>query len=181
MNQDIEKRLRAVRLPGPGPALRDRVLAAVSAELASPVKAARSNGRLSKHPALAAAACLLASLILNQIVNASLDRRFAHLLGPRPVPRQAADLASDIQSITDPETGQWALERLTTGVRPRNDPLDHARRLEHLIRRLAIELGGIADETSQERPQVARDLRGGLDRLAPGAERLVRLEHWNTA
>jgi hypothetical protein len=181
MNNDIERRLSELRLPGPGPALRERVLAAVASELKFGGKPVRMRRRFRISPALAIVACLGGSLLLNHLVSSALDRRLARLLGPPLVPRQAAELAAEIASITDAKTGRWALARLTACGSQGSDPRHHANRLQTLIRELTADVEGNPDETPQENSQVGRDLRGSRDHPASGAERLVRLEHWNTA
>ena len=76
-----------------------------------------SRRRWRFRPGLAAAAALLASLLLNHVVNTTMDRRLAAVLGPRPVPRQAAEIAADIAALTDSQTGKWAFDRLVSQPR----------------------------------------------------------------
>src|SRR4051794_15510191 len=104
MNDDIERRLRQATPRGAPPELRARALAAVAAELPSAEPA--YSGRPLRL-AIATAASVLAGLWLNVWVTDRLDRRLAVVLGPPPVHRQAAEIAADIASITDPSTGRW--------------------------------------------------------------------------
>ena len=179
MNQDIERLLDDLTPRGPGPELRDRVLAAVGDALAeAPTPACR---RLRFRPGLGVAAALLVSLLINHIVNASLDRRLAAVLGPPTVPRQAAEIAAEIAVLTDSRTGQWAFERLAASQSQSVDPQHYPVRLQELIRQVTGDLEEPSHETSEENPQVDRDLRGSIDRHPPGAQRLLRLEHRNRA
>ena len=176
MNDDIERRLRQVTPRGAPPELRSRVLAAVAGELH-----AVTHSRRTHRPGLAVAAALLAGLALNYWVNDTLDRRLAIVLGPPPVHRQAAEIAADVASITDPSTGQWVYERLAAG-RPRDDDgRQYAVRLQQMIQQFTVDLKETADETPQKNPQMDRDRRGSRDRHPADAQRVLRLEHRNTA
>ena len=176
MSDEIEGRLRQVTPRGAPPELRPRVLAALADELGSV-----APPRRSPRPGLAVAAALLFSLALNVLVTHTLDRRLAVVLGPPPVPRQAAEIAAEIASVTDPATGRWAYERLAVG-RPRGD---HARRyvlrLRQMLRQFTVDLEETAHETPEENPQMDRDYRGSRDRHPADAQRVLRLEHRNTA
>jgi hypothetical protein len=185
MNQDLERMLNQVTPPALPPELRERVLAAVDRELvatASPgsgVSRARVGWRF--RPGLAAAALLLASLVLNQLVSTAVDRRLAAVLGPRPVPRQAALLAAEIADLTDPQTGAWALERLATSQRAEGNPQLYPLRLLRMINQIAAENQEPSHGTRQKNMQMDHDRRGDRDRRPPGAQRILRLEHGNTA
>jgi hypothetical protein len=179
MNQDTERRLHQQMLRGPDAELRQRVLAAVEDVLADSSPPARRRSLF--RPGLAAAAALLASLLLNHVVNSSLDRRLAAVLGPPPVPRQAAEIAAEITTLTDSRTGQWAFERLTASRGPIVDSQEFVVRVQELIRQVTRDLEEPSHETSEEDPQVDRDLRGRIDRDPPGAQRLLRLEQRNCA
>jgi hypothetical protein len=138
MNDNIERRLRQVTARGASPELRPRVLAAVAGQLrlATPLP---SRGPLRL--ALAIAASLLAGLALNYWVNDAIDRRLAVVFGPRPVPKQAAELAAEIASITDPATGQWAYQRLAASHPRDDDAHQYAVRLQQMIQQLTVDIG----------------------------------------
>jgi hypothetical protein len=177
--------LNQVTPPALPPELRERVLAAVDRELVatasrgSGVSRARVGWRF--RPGLAAAALLLASLALNQMVSSALDRRLAVVLGPRPVPRLAALIAGEIADLTDARTGEWALDRLAACQAPEADTRLYPLRLKQLLEELAAETQELSYETSLRHRQMGRDRRGGLDRQPPGSQRILRLEHRNTA
>ncbi len=176
MSDEIEGRLRQVTPRGAPPELRPRVLAAVADAFDSVAPPRRSRG-----PGLAVAAALLFSLALNVLVTATLDRRLAVVLGPPLVSRQAAEIAADIASVTDPATGRWAYERLAAG-RPRGDDArQYVLRLRQMIRQLTVDLEETADERPEENPQMDRDHRGSRDRHPADAQHVLRLEHRNTA
>ncbi len=179
MNHDIERLLDELTPRGPAPELRDRVLAAVGDALAEASRPARFRYRL--RPGLGVAASLLASLLMNYLVNASVDRRLTAVLGPRPVPRQAVEIAAEIATLTDSRTGQWAFERLAASRSPSADPEYYPVQLQELIRQVTGDLEEPSHETSKESTQVDRDLRGRIDRDPPGAQRLLRLEQRNRA
>jgi hypothetical protein len=178
MNDDIERRLRRVTPRGAPPELRARVLAALAAELPSGDPAA---SRRTFRPALAVAAALLASLGLNFWVNDRLDRRLAVVLGPPPVHRQAAEIAADVASVTDPATGRWVYQRLAASRPREEDARQYAIRLRQMIQQLTANLEETADEAPQENPQMDRDRRGSRDRHPALRQCLLRLEHRNTA
>ncbi len=180
MSQDIERLLNQVTPPDLPPELRDRVLAAVNNELTVIVRTpARSRPR--SRPGLAAAAALLVSLVLNHVVNTTVDRRLAEVLGPRPVPQQAAEIAADIATLTSSQTGKWAFDRFTADRGREGDTQLYFQRLKLMIDQLTAETREDADETLQEDLQMDRDRRGRSDRHPPGAQRILRLEHRNTA
>jgi len=176
MNDDIERRLRQVTPRGAPPELRPRVLAAVAGELN-----AATYSRGTHHLALAVAAAVLASLALNYWVNDTLDRRFAIVLGPPSVHREAAEIAADVASITDPTTGQWVYERLAAGRPHGDDARQYAIRLQQMIQQLTVDLKETPDEALQENSQMDRDLHGSGNRHPVDAQRVLRLEHRNTA
>jgi hypothetical protein len=138
MNDDIEGRLQQMTPRGAPPELRPRVLAAVADQL-------RTGPPLPSHgplrPALAIAASLLAGLALNYWVNDAIDRRLAIVFGPRPVPRQAVEIAAEIASITDPATGQWAYQRLAASHPRDDDAHQYAVRLQQMIQQLTVDIG----------------------------------------
>jgi hypothetical protein len=179
MNQDIERLLDEWTPRGPAPELRGRVLAAVEDALAEAPTPARRRFRV--RPGLGVAAALLASLLMNHLVNTLLDRRLAAVLGPPPVPRQATEIAAEIAGLTDSRTGQWAFERLAASRSESADPQHYPVQLHELIRQVSGDLEEPSHETSEENPQVVRDLRGSIDHHPSGAQRLLRLEHRNRA
>jgi hypothetical protein len=179
MTHDIERCLEQATPRGPGPQVRARVLAAVNRELTG---ADRPAGRVFRfRPGLFAAAMLLGSLLLNYLVNVSVDRRLARVLGPPPAHRLAAELATDIAAVTDPRTGDWAFQRLSTEPPPRQEFRPYAARLQELIRQVTVEPEDPRHETIEESLQMDRDLRGRLDRSPADRQCLLRLEYWNRA
>ncbi|GAC1474297.1 MAG: hypothetical protein NVSMB9_24380 [Isosphaeraceae bacterium] len=177
MNDDIERALRQVTPRGASTELRSRVLAAVADEL----KTIASPRRRSPGSALAVAASLLVSLALNYQVNRTLDRRLAIVLGPIPVPKQAAEIAADIAAVSNPSTGQWVYAQLASSRPPVEDPRRSALRLQQMIRELTVDLKEPAHETPRKNPRVDRDLSGSRDRAPALDQCVLRLEHWNTA
>lgn len=178
MSDDLERKLRQVTPRSAPPELRLRVLAAVADEL-NLVTPSRRPPRLAL--AVAVAATVLVSLAMNFVVSDAVDRRLAIVLGPRPVQRQAAEIAADIASVTDSTTGQWAYERLASD-RPRGDDAHrYALRLRRAIQQFTVDLGETTDETPRKNPQVDRDRRGSRDRRPADAQYVLRLEHRDTA
>ena len=122
MNSDdhVEERLRRVTPRGTGTGLREQVLAAVGRELsADPL--ARWERRLG----LAVAASIALGIVLN-VWAVRVDRQVqARLYGPRPVPRQIADLAETVASVTDAETGRRLERQLATMWRSREAELPY--------------------------------------------------------
>ena len=178
MSDDLERRLRQVTPPGAPPELRHRVLAAVADELNF---THRSRRPLRRVLALAVAAAVLVSLALNSVVSGSIDRRLAVVLGPRPVRRDAAEIAAEIASVTDAPTGQWAYERLAADQSSSDDALRYAVQLQQMIRQLTVDLEEITDETPRKNPHVDRDRSGSRDRRSADAQCVLRLEHRYTA
>jgi len=178
MNDEIERRHRQAAPPGTPPELRGRVLDAVAGELRS-TAAAPSRRRF--RPGLTVAASLLASVALNYWVSARLDRRLAIALGPPQVCRQAAEIAADVASITEPSTGKWVYERLTAG-RPRGDHAGlYAVRLQQLIQELTVDHKENAYESPEKVHQMDRNRRDSRDYHPADSECLFRLEYRNTA
>jgi hypothetical protein len=178
MSDEVEGLLRQVTVRGAPPELRARILGKVEEQLHR-TAGRRSRGRM--RPALAAAASLLGAIALNYWVNAALDRRLAKVLGPPVVRRQAAEIAAEIASITEPVTGQWAYERLTR-LPPTDDlPRRYAVRLNQVVRQLTFDDKELAHETRDESPQMDRDRRSSLDQCPFTPQCVLRLEHWNAA
>jgi hypothetical protein len=178
MSDDLERRFRQVTPPGAPPELRLRVLAAVADELNSVHRARRP---LRHVLAWAVAAAVLVSLALNTVVSSSIDRRLAVVLGPRPVRRDAAEIAAEIASVTDAPTGQWAYERLASDQSHGDDALRYVVRLRQMIRQLTVDIEEITDETPQKNPHLDRDRSGSRDRRPADAQCVLRLEHRYTA
>ncbi len=176
MNDDIERRLRQVTPQGAPPELRSRVLAAVAGELN-----AATRSRRTYRPLLAVAAAVLAALALNYWVNYTVDQRLAIVLGPPPVRIGAAEIAADVGAVADPSIGQWVYERLAASQPPGDDALRYAVRLRQMIQQLTVDLKETSDEASQENSQMDRDRRRSGNRHPADAQRVLRLEHRNTA
>jgi hypothetical protein len=185
MSQDIERLLHQITPPSLPPELRASVLAAVEKELNTTCLASSSprpaRRRLRIRPGLAVGATLLASMILNHMVNSTVDRLLAAVLGPRPIPLQPAEIAAEIACLTDSRTGQWAFERLVTARVREADAQLYPLRLQQIIHQLTAEIEETPDESPQEDLQMDRDRRGSRDRYDAGAERCLRLDHRNTA
>jgi hypothetical protein len=180
MSEDIERRLRQLTPIGAPPELRARVLVAVADELRTqPVPPAPLLRSL--RPAFAIAAGVLAGLGLNLWVNDRLDRRLAIVLGPPPVRRQAAEIADDVASITDPATGRWIYQRLAASRPDPDETRRYAARLRRLIRELTLNHGETADAALQEDPQSGRDHHGSRDRHPADPQRPLRLANRDTA
>jgi hypothetical protein len=178
MSDDLERRLRQATPRGASPELRHRVLAAVGDELNS-VSPSRRPLRLAL--AVAVAAAVLVSLAMNYVVSNSIEHRLALVLGPRPVCRDAAEIAADITSVTDASTGQWAYERLASGRTRGDDALSYAVRLHEVIHQFTVDLEETTDETPQKNLHMGRDRRGSRDRRPSDAQYVLCLEHRHTA
>jgi len=203
MNDEAEHVLGRLTARGAPPELRGRVLDAVWAELRvaadAPVAvgarspagdgpedagrraAAARPARYGRHMLLVVAASLVAAVGLNLLVHRTLDRRMAALLGAAPVQKQAAQLASEVASVTDRQTGQWVYQRLIA-ARPRPTTVgEYAAQLQQAIRQFTTDLTDNSHATTQEIPQMDWHRSGRDDRRPAGAQRLVRLEHRYTA
>ena len=88
--------------------------------------------------------------MLNHVVNTTVDRRLAAVLGPRPIPRQAAEIAADIAALTDSRTGQWAFERLAASRGEEGDAQLYPLRLQQMIHQLTADSKETPDEAPQE-------------------------------
>ena len=131
MNHDSERLLeQLVPCPAP-PELRQRVLAAVTRELAAgrPLRWERWCG-------LAVAAGLLLGLGLNAWVVQAQEQRLARLYGPRPVPQQIVELARAVESVTDAETAQRVQQQLATAQQQRQHRSQPGYRIEEIINAL---------------------------------------------
>jgi hypothetical protein len=185
MNQNLERLLNQVTPRALPTELRERVLAAVGEELnpTCPTVSAfpPARRRLRLRPGLAVAASLLISLVLNYAVNTTLDRRLLAVLGPRPVPRHAAEIAADIAALTDSQTGAWAFDRLASSRGQEDDAHLYPIRLKRMIDQLTADTQETPDEAPQENLQMDRDRHGSRDRNPSGAQRILRMDHWNTA
>jgi hypothetical protein len=179
MNDDIERRLRQVTPRDAPPELRTRVLAAVAGQLQAdtPLPSRRRPFR----PAIAVAASLLASLALNYWINDTIEGRLAIVLGPPPISRRAAEIADEIASITDPETGRWVYERLAASGPRDDDVREYAVRLQQMIQRLTADMKETVHEAPQKSPQMDWNRRGSRDCHPADAQCVLRLEHWYRA
>jgi hypothetical protein len=180
MTDDLERRLRQVSPVGAPPELRARVLAAVAQQLhlAAPIS---SHRPIRFRPAVAVAAGLVVSLGLNVWVSDRLDRRLATVLGPPPAWRQAAEIADDVATITDPSTGRWVYQQLAASHDDPNDARRSAFRLRQIIRQFTASFEETTDETLQDHPQMDRDRHGSRDLHPAGRQCLRRLEQRLTA
>ncbi len=59
------------------------------------------------------AASLLLGIGMNVWVSKASERHLAELFGPPPISKGAMEIAKDMETITDEETGQWVYQRLT--------------------------------------------------------------------
>jgi hypothetical protein len=175
VNEDLEGVLGRLTPRGAPPGLRPQVLAAVEDRLQAPAVSPRT-----RRWALAAAALLLVSVGLNVWVNRMHERRLAGLLGPPPVPYEAAQIASAIARVSDAETGQWFLRRLAARRQPQGDPARYQARIEQILHNLQADFKEIDDEKAQEDPQVDRDRAGRAGGSASDCQRLVRLDYRRT-
>jgi hypothetical protein len=109
MNQDdhMEQRLCRLTPRRAAPELREQVLAAVGRGLSADLMS-----RWERRLGLAAAASVLLGVVLNVWANKTTDRRLARLYGPPPVPRQIAEIARAVQSVTDAQTGRRIEQQL---------------------------------------------------------------------
>lgn len=178
MNDEIEDLLHQVTLAGAPTELRGRVLRAVEDQLRH---AAVASSHRRFRPGLAVAASLIAALALNYWVNDAVNRRLARALGPPVVRRQAAEIAADIASITEPSTGRWAYERLTRRPPLGDPPGRYVARLKQMIQELTVNDKDTAYGTSDESPQMDRDRRSCRDHHPFATQCVFRLEHRNTA
>jgi len=178
MSDEIERLLGQVTPPGAPSELRARVLVAVAAELRLGPKV---QSRPGFRPGLTAAASLLAAVALHYWVNDSVNHRLARALGPLPVRRQAAEIAADVASITEPSIGQWVYERLTRRGPRGGDPRRYAARLEQMIQQLTVDSKETAYEARDENPQMDRNRRSSRDYRPAANQCVFRMEYRNTA
>ena len=165
----VEQRLRGLTPRGTEPELRGQVLAAVGRELA-----ADRVSRWRRSPGLAVAASLLLGVVLNVWVNKASDRRLARLYGPPPVPRQIAEVAEAVASVTDAETGRQVRQQLLTVWRSRPvAPVQSICSSQQIL----DELESTRKEQRHESPQ---DRRRG-DRDTSDCQRHLGLENRLTA
>ena len=153
MKHDTEQVLGRLTPRGPAVDLRQQVLGAVDAELA-----VTASPRWTGRCALAVVATLLFAALLNVWVSRSADRRLAQLYGPRPVPRQIAEIVAAVESVTDAETGQWMQERLLAARASREVPPERAfERYQQIINQWVVIAKEWPDEKAQKGSKVDRD------------------------
>ena len=187
MNDGVEQRLAQLTRRGIPPELRSRVLNAVAAELDADAERVRGATKpvsvlstMRRHM-LGVAALLLVGVGLNLWVNRTLDRRLAAVFGPPPVRKLATDIAADVASVTDRRTGQWIYRRLAEGQPTHPAAHEYPARLDQAIRKLTVEIKEPAHEANQKNSHLDRHLRCRGDRHFADVQRLVCLEHGNTA
>lgn len=173
-----EQRLRRVTPRGAGPELRGQVLAAVGRELA-----ADRVGPWGRRLGLAVAASLLLGVVLNVWVNKASDRRLARLYGPPPVPRQIAEVAEAVASVTDAETGRRIEQQLVAAWRSRAAALpQRAIDYAQLMRELKLVRKDPRHEDLLEKgTEMDRDRRRGAPGDTSDCQRHLGLEHRFTA
>ena len=158
MNNDehVEERLRRLTPFGAGPELRDQVLAGVRHEL-SAEPASRWQGKLG----LAVAASILLGVVLNVWANKATDRRLARLYGPPPVPRQIAEIAEGVESVTDAETGWRVRQQLSAAWWSRPiTPVQNICSSQQILDELEITRKEQRHESPQDRRRGDRDTSG---------------------
>jgi len=180
MNKDdhVEQALRRVTPRGAGPGLRERVLAAIGRELsADPL--ARWERRLG----LAVAASIALGIVLN-VWAVRTDRQCqARLYGPPPIPRQIADLAETVASVTDAETGQRLERQLAAIWRSRKaelpyPPIDYSQFLREFE---VVRKEPRHENLLEEGTETNRDRRRRGDRDTSDCQRRLGLEDRLTA
>ena len=131
MNDDVEEILGRLAPHGPEKALRTDVLAAIDREFGR-----QRGARRVRWAALAAAALLSASVGLNLWTDQKIDARLAQIVGPAPLDRQALELANDIASVTDAETGRWFYQRITSQRRSPRSYQKSLRQYQRILERM---------------------------------------------
>jgi len=180
MNADehVEQTLRRLTPCGAGPELRGQVLAGVGREL-SAEPASRWQGKLG----LAVAASILLGIVLN-VWAVRVDRQCqARLYGPRPVPRQIADLTETVASVTDAETGRRLERQLAAIWRSREaelpyPPIDYSQFLREFE---VVRKEPPHEDLLKEGTETNRDRRRRGDRDTSDCQRHLGLEDRLTA
>jgi len=117
MSSDSERFLERLTPRGAPPPLRERVLDSVTRELAV---------RPAAHWSRWAWGALAASLLLGVALNVGLERaheaKLAEIYGPKPVPREVAEMTRTIEKVTDKQTASWYQQELLAAVRRRQVP-----------------------------------------------------------
>jgi hypothetical protein len=213
MNDDLEQGLGRLTPRGVRPDLREKVLAAVTAELQSaggvpfpgidstPVAAhdenehgpapvaptsppAKADSPWLRRAAVAAAASLLLGIGLNVWVSNAADRHLAALFGPPPVPKGAAEIASDVAAFTDAATGRWVYRRLTAPIPPDALAAAHAKYSEQ-VQKLIDELQTASKDPYHETRQKDAEMDGDRAPRVRGhstdCQRRIRLDYRCTA
>jgi hypothetical protein len=180
MNSDehVEERLRRLTPRRAGPELREQVLAAVGRELS-----AHPVSRWERWLGLAVAASVLLGVVLNVWANKATDRRLARLYGPPPVPRQIAEVAEMVASVTDAETGRRLERQLAAMWRSREaelpyPPIDYSQLLRELE---LVRKDPRHEDLLEEGTEMDRDRRGRGDRDASDCQRHLGVDHRFTA
>jgi hypothetical protein len=180
MNSDehVEERLCRLTPRRAEPELREQVLAAVGRGLSADLMS-----RWERRLGLAVAASILLAIVLNVWANKATDRRLARLYGPRPVPRQIAEIAQAVQSVTDVQTGRRIEQQLAAVWRSRQAELPYPRiDYSQILRELEPVLKDARYEgLLEEGTNTHRDRRRGDRGDTSDCQRDLGLEDWLTA
>jgi hypothetical protein len=155
MNGDehVEQMLHRLTPRGAAPELREQVLAAVGRELS-----AERPSRWQRRLGLAVAASILLGIVLNMWANKATDRRLARLYGPPPTPRQIAEVAEMVASVTDAQTGRRVRQQLSAAwwSRP-TAPIQSICSSQQILEELEITRKEQRHEDPQDRRRGDRD------------------------
>jgi hypothetical protein len=110
VNDEIENLLQRLSPRGPDTLLREQIQSAVERELARP-----ASKPWERRLTWAAAAALLLGIALNYAAIRADNERQARF-GP-PVPAAVQDVARMVETVSDPETGEWVTQQFQQAQR----------------------------------------------------------------
>jgi len=173
---DIERFLHSQTPRGAPPELRARILASAAARL-------REETALLwfRRSALASTAAVILAIALNTWVSMSLDHRLARLVGPPSLQQEAAEVAQEVEQVTDAPTRQWLYHRLAVRRSPSGGPGKYFAAFEQLVHEMQSLERNTHDETPQEDHEMGHGRTGRLNDSGSDGQRRVRLDHRFTA
>jgi hypothetical protein len=194
MSNDVERRLNGLTPRGVRPEVRERVLGAVARELDVGAKESRSSGiavlsaktesTWLHRASVPVAAGLVLGIVLNVWASRTSERNLARLFGPAPISKEAMQIAKDVESVTDAETGDWVYRRLSAPRRSGGGVAAYTKHYEG-IRRLIDEIQTVSKDTYHETPEkdaeMERNRTGWIGGHSADCQCLVRVDHRYTA
>jgi hypothetical protein len=145
------------RCPGLGELQGLRPAEPVSQNIVALVKA---DSLWLRRAAMAVAASLLLGIGLNVWASRASERRLAQLFGPPPISKRAMEIATDIETITDAETGRWVYSRLTISHQSVKGEIVY-KKYQDTIKRLIDELQTVSKDAYHD-SEMDRDRTGWI-------------------